>query len=124
MKLEVATRLHDARMAAQEIVDLSDGVSQEAFDQNRLLRLSVWKLLEIVGEALRQAEVLEPSLVHSIPDLRKIIDTRNRITHGYDSIDFDLILIIAQDEVPRLVDHLTVALQNAPVTEPGNWAGA
>jgi uncharacterized protein with HEPN domain len=124
MKLEVATRLHDARMAGQEITDLTDGVSHEAFDQNRLLRLSVWKLLEILGEALRQAELLEPALVHSIPNLRRNIDTRNRITHGYDSIDFDLILTIARDEVPRVVDHLTAVLQDAPVSEPGNWVGA
>jgi uncharacterized protein with HEPN domain len=124
MKIEVATRLHDAQQASQEIMDLTRSLTEAEFMQNRLLRLSVWKLLEIVGEALHRAELHDPHLAGSIPDLRLIVGTRNRITHGYDSIDFKLVLSIAQTEIPPLRERLEILLRDAPDMSPGTWAGA
>lgn len=91
MKLETAKRLHDAIGACQELREICAGQSRESYLADRLLSLSVWKLVEIVGKALRQAEITDPSLVERIPDLRAIVNTRHRITHGYDGVNFNLL---------------------------------
>lgn len=39
---------------------------------------------------------------YDITDSRKIIDTRNRITHGYDSVSEDVIWLIVNRYLPIL----------------------
>lgn len=102
MKLETAKRLHDAKLACEEIQTFCAGVTREAFLADRGLKLIVQKLIEIVGEALRQAHLLEPDVVERIVDYRRIINTRNRIVHGYDSVDFGLLWDISQKRIPDL----------------------
>ena len=114
MKLETAKRLHDAIGACQELRDLCANESRESYLANRLLKLGVWKLVEIVGESLRQAELSEASLVERIPDLRAIINTRHRISHGYDSVDFNLLWDIVQVEIPPLEAVLVTIVHDAP----------
>jgi uncharacterized protein with HEPN domain len=120
MKLETATRLHDAANACKEIQSLLAGFDEETFLRDRLRNLSVWKLLEIVGEALRRAEQSDSSLNQSIPNLRDIIDTRNRITHGYDSVSFTVMWRIATTAVPDLSLHLETLLLDAPDISDGS----
>jgi len=91
MKVETAKRLHDAAEAARELQDYCSGRTQQDLFSDRTLQLVVRKLVEIVGEALRQAERLDPSLTVAIPNLREIVDTRNRIVHGYESVDYRLL---------------------------------
>lgn len=102
MKLETAKRLHDAKLACEEIQTFCAGVSKEAFLADRGLKLIVQKLIEIVGEALRQAHSLDPDMVERIADYRRIINTRNRIVHGYDSVDYGLLWDISRTRIPEL----------------------
>ncbi len=59
MNLDTAKRLHDAASACRELQDLCAGQTRKSYLSNRLLKLGVWKLIEIVGESLRQAEVMD-----------------------------------------------------------------
>ncbi|MDX1940393.1 MAG: HepT-like ribonuclease domain-containing protein [Saprospiraceae bacterium] len=43
---------------------------------------------------------IEPDIL--ISDSRKIVDTRNRIVHGYDSVSDDVIWLIATKYLPIL----------------------
>ena len=114
MKLETAKRLHDAAQACAELQEITAGRTKEEFLIDRLRKLAVWKLIEIVGEALRQAALVDDALTARIPDLRLIVDTRNRITHGYDSVNFSVLWDIVQDEIPPLHLVLTTLLLDAP----------
>lgn len=114
MKVETAKRLHDAARAARELADFCSGRTRDDLQKDRTLQLVVQKLIEIVGEALRQAEILDRSLVREIPNLREIVDTRNRIIHGYDSVDYSLLWDIVEDDIPPLREQLDQLLHNAP----------
>lgn len=105
-------RLHDAFEAGNELQRIARSHSREEFLQDHILQLAVWKLIEILGEALRQAERIEPDLESSIPNLRRMVDTRNRITHGYDSVNFLLLWDIASTHVDSLVDTLEALLSS------------
>ena len=41
--------------------------------------------MEIIGEATKRILDIDPKIYNS--NVRKIVDARNRITHGYDDID-------------------------------------
>lgn len=114
MNLETAKRLHDAREACRELQAICAGETRETYLSNRLLMLGVWKLVEIVGESLRQAEVIDPTLGQRIPNLRSIINTRHRIAHGYDSVNFNLLWDIVQYEIPSLELTVVSLIDEAP----------
>jgi len=121
MKRETAKRLLDALMAAQEIVSFTDGKTIDDMWKDRGLQLSLHKLIEIVGEALNQANRIDPEIAAAIPDLRRIVDMRNRISHGYDSVDYGVIWQVSTEYVPRLLPSLDRLLESAP-QPPGHSA--
>lgn len=114
MNEATAKRLHDAMGACDEITQFVAGWSRDEFLTNRGYQLIIWKLIEIVGEALKQGEEQNPSLRTKIPELRDVINTRNRIVHGYDAVSFELLWDIATDEVPPLRARIAGLLEKAP----------
>jgi uncharacterized protein with HEPN domain len=106
MKIEAKKRLLDAINACQAIAQFTAGLDFNAYDRDLLLRSAVERQFEIVGEALRQAEEIDPTLIEQIPDIRRIIGLRNRIIHGYDTVDSQIVWDIVQTELPVLSMHL------------------
>lgn len=56
-----------------------------------MLRSAVERQLEIVGEALGQAAHDDDSVADKIPALPRIVALRNRVIHGYDSVDNEIV---------------------------------
>lgn len=50
-----------------------------------------------------------------IPDLRDIVDTRNRVIHGYHVINYLLLWDIVQDDIPSLKMTIDALLRDAPI---------
>jgi uncharacterized protein with HEPN domain len=117
MKPETAKRLHDAYAAATELQQFIEGHTAASFDRDRGLQLSVHKLLEIMGKVLSGARRVEPEIVERIPDLQRYVSVRNRITHGYDSVDYGVLWAIAHGRVSALVTTLGKLLAEAPPPE-------
>jgi uncharacterized protein with HEPN domain len=114
MKPETAKRLHDAYTAATELQQFIAGHTAATFDRDRGLQLIVHKLLEIIGEALNGARRIEPEIEDRIPDLQRYVSVRNRITHGYDSVDYGVLWAVAHGRIPTLVDSLGTLLRETP----------
>lgn len=103
-------RLEDAVEACTRIGDFTRGRSLEQFLESDLLRSAVERQLEIIGEALGIASREEPSLEYLIPEIPRIVALRNRLIHGYDCVDPELVWDIVQTKVPCLVAQLESAL--------------
>lgn len=106
---ETAKLLLDVSNACQEVLDYCGNISQETFLVDRTMQHVIAHLVIVIGEALRRVDRLDRSLDVAIPQLRDVIDTRNRIVHGYDSINYELLWDIAIDDIPPLkhaVDQL------------------
>ena len=56
--------------------------------------------LEILGEAVRRLEALDPSLARRISEHRRVIAFRNIIAHGYDGLDDDIVWQIVTGKLP------------------------
>jgi uncharacterized protein with HEPN domain len=118
MNRETAKRLLDVSSSCGEIIGYCQGVSRDAFLADRTLQLVVAHLTLIIGEAMRQAERSAPSLIDAIPDLRDIVDTRNRVIHGYDDVNLQLLWDIAQDDVPGLKATVDALLRDYEHGDP------
>ena len=70
------------------------------FEKDLKTRKAVERNLEIIGEALNRILKLDPSI--SITDSSKIVDTRNRIIHGYDTATADILWLIISKPLPIL----------------------
>jgi uncharacterized protein with HEPN domain len=63
-----------------------------AYLSNKMLRRAIEREFEIIGEAMSRIERLDSSL--DISAKKQIISMRNRVIHGYDKIDNEIITIV------------------------------
>jgi uncharacterized protein with HEPN domain len=95
---------------AREAVAMASGRIRGELDTDRQLNLSLVRLLEIVGEAAGSVPTEERVRYPDIP-WPEIVGLRNRLIHGYDSVDFDILWRIVSDDLPPLIAVLEKALE-------------
>jgi len=84
---------------------MARGRARSDLDEDRQLELSIVRLLEIIGEAASRVPDEERERLPQIA-WREIVDFRNRVIHGYDTVDFNIVWQIVQVDLPRLVAAL------------------
>jgi uncharacterized protein with HEPN domain len=90
---------------AREAVEIVRNRNRSDLDQDRQFNLALVRLLEIVGEAANRVPEQQQARVPEIP-WSQIVSLRNRLIHGYDDVDFDILWKIATHDLPRLVEAL------------------
>lgn len=91
--------------AAEEAVKISLGKTKKEIENGRLLHLALIRLIEIVGEAASRVSATGRSNYRGIP-WGEIIGMRNKLIHGYDSVDFDILYITLTEDLPPLISEL------------------
>jgi uncharacterized protein with HEPN domain len=83
------------------------------------LRSAVERQFEIVGEALNQTAMRDERPEQEISELRQVVGLRNRLIHGYDSVDDEIVWDAVQTKLPTLRIRVTALFQAAgePLTE-------
>jgi len=110
MKHEIYVWLEDIRKSIEEIhAFLPERSSYKDFEKDLKTRKAVERNIEIIGEALNRILKVHPEI--AIFDSRKIVDTRNRIIHGYDSITPDILWLIIKRSLPTLIDEVNQLLK-------------
>jgi len=69
------------------------------------IELAVTRLLEILGEAANRVSE-EKQQQHSDIPWREIIGLRNRLIHGYDSVDLRIVWHVVTNDLPPLIEQL------------------
>lgn len=74
-------------------------------EKDEMFRLALTHLVELVGEA---ASRVPPAIREKYPQIPwlKIIDMRNRLIHGYDFIDYDILWNAVTKNLPILLAEL------------------
>ena len=101
MEPEIKTWLQDINRSIEEIYSFLPE-KRDFFEFRTDLKTikAVERNLEIIGEALNRVLKKQPNI--PITDSRKIVDTRNRIIHSYDSVTEDVIWLIVIKYLPIL----------------------
>ena len=87
---------------AEEAITFVQGKSRADLDAERILNLALVRLIEMIGEA---ANRVPPNERANCPDLpwAQIIGMRNRLIHGYDFVDYDILWQTVVEDLPGLV---------------------
>ena len=105
MEKEIKIWLLDIKQAINEINQfLPDKRVFREFQNDLKARRAIERNIEIIGEAVNRILAKNPNI--NISNSRKIVDTRNRISHGYDNVSDDIIWAIVIKDIPKLKDEI------------------
>jgi uncharacterized protein with HEPN domain len=100
-------RLRHTLDHAREAVALIAGKDKAELQLNRVLELALIRLVEIVGEASAKVSSATQKKYPWIP-WRQVIGMRNRLIHGYDSVDLDVLWDTIEVDLPPLISALEI----------------
>lgn len=102
MDNDIKTWLFDILNAINEIESffLNQPKIFKNYQEDIRTKRAVERNIEIIGEAMNRILTKDSSIL--ISNSRKIVDARNRIIHGYDTISDDVIWGIIIRHIPKL----------------------
>jgi uncharacterized protein with HEPN domain len=105
---------------SREAVRFAEQRGRLDLDADRMLQLGLVRLVEIVGEAASRVSADTRQRYPQIPWLQ-IAGMRNRLVHGYDFVDYDILWQTVTEDLPALVaalEPLLPALRHDRESEP------
>ena len=101
MQNEIKTWLLDILSAIEEIqAFIPVNYTFKEFQSDLKTKRAIERDLEIIGEAVNRILRVDPYF--EISNARKIVDTRNRIIHGYDTVSEEIIYAIITEDIKLL----------------------
>ena len=100
---------HDPKVTLRQVADQARWAQELCTHTTFAELLTDWqkraafeRVMEVMGEAVKR---LPPELTARYPavDWRGIAGMRDRVSHGYDAIDYDLLWQAVETRVPRLL---------------------
>ena len=107
---KVPKLLFDALGAIASSQEFIAGCSLDQYVGDKMRRSAVERQLEILGEACSRLARIEPALIDQVPNLKLAIDLRNRIIHGYDAVDDEIVYVTVTEDLDALKTNLTQLL--------------
>lgn len=104
-----SVRLRHMLDHAREAVAMARGRQRHELDADRQLNLALVRLIEIIGEAAARVTTKGRELAPEIP-WQQIVGMRNRLIHGYDEVDFDILWQVVTIDLPPLMASLERAV--------------
>ena len=106
--------LFDVLDSGRAIRHWCDGRSYNEYLSDRQFRRAVEREFEIIGEALNRLSEENAAIAAQISELSRIIAFRNRIIHGYDSVDDATVWGVVEKHLPVLVAQAGKLLGESP----------
>lgn len=102
MDIEIKMWLYDILNAINEIESFLTDTPQrfEIYENDLKTKRAVERNIEIIGEAMNRILHRDDSI--KLTNSKKIVDTRNRIIHGYDAVSDEIIWAIVITHLPIL----------------------
>ena len=107
----IKTRLFDILNAIAEIDSFFENQSRDfnSYQSDTRTRRAIERNIEIIGEATNRIIQEDDSI--ELSNSRKIVDTHNRIIHGYDSVSDEIVWGIVIQYLPILKTEIEVLLR-------------
>ncbi|MBQ8502391.1 MAG: DUF86 domain-containing protein [Bacteroides sp.] len=84
------------------------------FQKNILQQRAVERNVEIMGEAINRILKVDPNF--KLPNAKAIINTRNRVIHGYDSVTTEFLWSLVIRHIPALKKDVEKLLSSSAST--------
>lgn len=94
--------------ALKRIFDYVEEIGEIGFLTNALVQDAVLRNLEIIGEASNKLVRYHDDFIKQYPDVpwEDMYWMRNRISHGYFSIDFEIVWKTIEQDLPTLEEQI------------------
>ena len=89
----------------EQLIELRRSLSPEELEGDWVQTLAIMRLLETLGEAAGKVSV-ETRTSHPEIPRAAIKAMRNRLIHGYDDVEYDLVWLALRYDVPELLVQL------------------
>lgn len=96
---------------AQQACAMVHGRERPDLDSDLMLQLALTRLIEIIGEAATRISKPTRDQYHQIP-WAHIVGMRNRLVHGYDTVDLNLLWNTVAFDLPPLIAALEEILRS------------
>ncbi|GAB6039500.1 HepT-like ribonuclease domain-containing protein [Endothiovibrio diazotrophicus] len=96
----------DILNAARRIEEATAALDQERFNRDWLVHSAVIRQLEIIGEATKRLSS-DYREAHPETPWKQMAGLRDVLIHGYDTIDLEMVWIVAREAIPELIRQLT-----------------
>lgn len=109
MKSDEST-LFDVVRAARLIVEFSVQTDAESIEDDLLIQSAILHQLLVMGEAVKR---LSDTFRQNHPDVpwRLIARMRDRLIHGYDDVDLEMVWTTVESDVPEILEKLAPLLR-------------
>ena len=104
-------RLRHMLEAASKASGLIEGLTPTDLKDDEVRSLALTHLLEILGEAARGVSEKTKAKYPQLP-WTQMAATRDRLIHGYFSVDLDIVWRIVSHDLPPVIVSLKAALQD------------
>lgn len=95
---------------ARQAYEMASGRKRSDLESDRMLQLALTRLVEIVGEATSRVSISTREKHCEVP-WPDIVGMRNRLIHGYDVVDLDLLWNTVETDLPSLIAQLEAILK-------------
>jgi uncharacterized protein with HEPN domain len=102
----------DDRLVARQMLDavqriraIVQGQTREAFDGDEVRQLALLHLIQVLGEAASRTTAAFRDAHPELP-WTQMVGMRNRIVHGYDDVDPDIVWRVATEDVEPVLAGL------------------
>lgn len=102
MQSDARQFLYDIATAAEAIRKFSHGRMLQDYEDDLMLRSACERQFEIIGEAMTRLRDRHPDVFDSVNQANTIIAFRNRLIHGYDSVDPEMVWDVIAHELVDL----------------------
>ncbi|WP_409524148.1 HepT-like ribonuclease domain-containing protein [Nitrincola sp. MINF-07-Sa-05] len=100
--------------AIERIDRYTEDMGEDAFLNSELVQDAVIRNIEIIGEAANNIQRASPEFAAQNDDIPWLVmyTMRNRVSHGYDKVDLELVWKTIQSDLPRLHQQVKQILDN------------
>ena len=111
----IKKHLQDILTAIEEVESFFGNAPKvyDDFYSNLCLRRAIERNIEIIGEAMNRILKVDKDI--AITNSRKIVDARNYIIHGYDSLSVDILWSMVINQYIRFVTYSRPFIQNREI---------
>ena len=109
--LRVPDYLDHILVAIERIGRHTADINEDAFLTNEMIQDAVIRNLEVIGEAANLIRKVDAVFAESHPEIpwQVMYAMRNRLAHGYDTIDFNVVWQTVGHDLPALYQLIKAA---------------
>lgn len=117
--LRVPDYLGHILKAIERIDRYTSDMDEAGFLNSEMVQDAVIRNIEIVGEASNNIQRVAPEFAAQHDDIPWLVmyTMRNRVSHGYDKVDLEIVWKTIQGDLPRLYAQVQQAQASIPLNQ-------